>query len=119
MSYFIGLDVGTTGAKAVLMDVEGLVQASETSSYDFQTPKPLWAETDPEAWWTGSCNAIKGVINSAGISADQIKGIGDKSKEELLKKFGSIQRIRKADFDEISEVVGKKRARIIKDYFQG
>ena len=49
---------------------------------------------------------------------DQIKGIGDKSKEELLKKFGSIQGIRNAASDDISEVIGKKRAQIIKDYFK-
>ena len=46
---------------------------------------------------------------------DQIKGIGDKSKEELL---GSIQGIMNSASDDISEVIGKKRAQIIKDYFK-
>ncbi len=49
---------------------------------------------------------------------DQIKGIGEKSKEDLLKKFGSMQRIKKANIEEVSEIIGKKRAQIIKDYIE-
>ena len=49
---------------------------------------------------------------------DQIKGIGEKSKEDLLKKFGSINEIKKADIGEISKIIGIKRMEILKGYFQ-
>jgi len=49
---------------------------------------------------------------------DKIKGIGEKSKEDLLKKFGSVKNIREAEIDEISEIVGKKRAEIVREYFK-
>ncbi|MRR52527.1 MAG: hypothetical protein EG825_16755, partial [Rhodocyclaceae bacterium] len=46
MSYLIGMDVGTTGAKALLIDDTGAVRASATSEYPMYTPRPQWAEQD-------------------------------------------------------------------------
>jgi xylulokinase len=47
----IGLDVGTTGVKAVAIDHDGGVLASSSESYALSTPQPGWAEQDPEDWW--------------------------------------------------------------------
>jgi xylulokinase len=50
----IGLDVGTTGAKGIALSDDGRVLASATESYPLSTPRPGWAEQDPELWWTAA-----------------------------------------------------------------
>jgi xylulokinase len=47
----VGLDVGTTGVKAVAISPDGRVLASAAESYALSTPRPGWAEQDPEDWW--------------------------------------------------------------------
>jgi xylulokinase len=47
----VGLDVGTTGAKAVAISADGRVVASTSEEYALSTPQPGWAEQDPEDWW--------------------------------------------------------------------
>jgi xylulokinase len=53
MARLLGIDVGTSGAKALLIDEAGRVLCSSTSSYPLSIPQPLWAEQDPEMWWQG------------------------------------------------------------------
>ena len=52
--FFLGIDVSTTGAKALLIDERGKVAATATTALTLQTPKPLWSEQDPREWWTGT-----------------------------------------------------------------
>ena len=47
----IGLDIGTTGAKAIALDADGAVVTTTTEEYPLSTPQPGWAEQDPELWW--------------------------------------------------------------------
>ena len=49
---------------------------------------------------------------------DEIKGIGQQTKELLLKHFKSVKRIKNANFEEIKEVVGNKKAEIITNFFK-
>ena len=74
---FLGLDVGTSGVKAVLVASTGDVRASSTSPLTMQTPQPGWAEQDPEAWWQATLTAINAVSDAqpaAEISAIGISG---------------------------------------------
>jgi xylulokinase len=50
----IGLDVGTSGVKGVAIEEDGAVAAVAEESYPLSTPRPGWAEQDPEAWWLAS-----------------------------------------------------------------
>jgi xylulokinase len=60
MSYFMGIDIGTTGARAIVVDGEtGEVVAGATSEYPLHTPQPLWAEQDPADWWQGTVIAVR------------------------------------------------------------
>lgn len=61
----IGLDVGTSGVKALLVDVDGRVKASTTEDYPLLTPKPGWTEQEPEAWWQASCRALRAIALKA------------------------------------------------------
>lgn len=74
--YFIGLDVGTTGAKAVLINLAGDVISTITNSYPMQNPRPLWSEQNPEDWWSASKKSLNEIIHQNNINPEDIKGIG-------------------------------------------
>ena len=76
MSYFLGIDVSTTGAKALIIDEQGNFIASHTTEYPLSTPKPLWSEQNPLDWWNGACASIKAALSKANLSGDQIAAIG-------------------------------------------
>src|SRR3954454_24125016 len=50
----IGLDIGTSGVKGIALDEAGNVLASAEASYPLSTPRPGWAEQDPELWWAAA-----------------------------------------------------------------
>jgi xylulokinase len=74
--YLLGLDIGTTGVKAVLIDPQGRVLASGADIYPLHTPQPLWAEQNPHDWWRATCNAIQQILRESGIPPSQIRGVG-------------------------------------------
>lgn len=61
----IGLDLGTTGARAVLADVSGATLAVHEAPYELHTPRPGWAEQSPEAWERAACAALSAVAAQA------------------------------------------------------
>lgn len=76
MPYLLGLDVGTSGAKAVLIAEDGRVVATATEEYPLHTPQPLWSEQDPADWWRGSRTALRRVVQESGLPAAEIVGLG-------------------------------------------
>ncbi len=73
---FLGLDIGTSGVKAVLCRADGEFVAAETADHPFSTPRPSWAEADPEDWWNATVRAVRLVLEKAGASGAQVRGIG-------------------------------------------
>jgi xylulokinase len=74
----VGLDVGTTGVKAIAVSPTGEVLARTEEEYGLATPRPGWAEQDPEDWWRGSEAALArlGVAKPAGIGlSGQMHGL--------------------------------------------
>ena len=76
MQYLIGVDIGTSGTKTILIDVAGKVLAHALEEYPLFTPKPLWSEQNPQDWWTATCATIKSVIEKSGIDVREIMGVG-------------------------------------------
>jgi len=75
--YWLGIDVGTGGTRALLVDRNGAVKAGFTAPHDEMTMlQPLWAEQRPENWWDASQAAIRGVLAQAAISGNDIQAIG-------------------------------------------
>ena len=73
--YWLGIDVGTGGSRAVLIDAQGVVVNSATASHqDMRMDHPLWAEQDPDDWWAASQSAIQSVL--ANVSLADVRGIG-------------------------------------------
>jgi xylulokinase len=73
----MGIDVGTGGSRAVLIDTAGKIVSSATVEHKpFISPQTGWAEQDPHDWWRASAAAIRAAITKAAIPAEQIKAIG-------------------------------------------
>ncbi len=76
MSYVIGIDTSTTATKAVLVDRDGVVAGIASSTYGYETPRPLWTEQDPGLWWKATIAAVRQVIAEQGISASEVEAVG-------------------------------------------
>ncbi len=75
--YWMGIDVGTGGTRALLVDRDGAVKAGFTAPHDEMTMhKPLWAEQRPENWWDAAQAAVRGVLREAGVTGDAVDGVG-------------------------------------------
>lgn len=71
---YIGIDLGTSGVKAILLGEQGDVLASHTEKLSVSRPQPLWSEQDPEQWWQATDRAIQAL--AAAHSLQQVKAIG-------------------------------------------
>jgi xylulokinase len=76
VSHLIGLDVGTTGVKAILMDHQGAVLGSATETYPTSMPQPLWAEQEPEDWWLASVEAIRCILQKSCVAGTDVAAVG-------------------------------------------
>ncbi|MCS6777375.1 MAG: xylulokinase [Chloroherpetonaceae bacterium] len=76
MRYLIGIDIGTSGTKTVVVDETGRVKARAVAEYPLYTPKPQWSEQEPEDWWQATCRTVREVLEKAGIDAGDVAGIG-------------------------------------------
>ncbi len=76
MRYLIGIDIGTSATKTILMDEQGKVLAQASMAYPMEQPQNGWAEQNPEDWVRASVETIKKVIADAGIDGNAVKGIG-------------------------------------------
>ena len=75
--YWMGIDVGTGGTRALLVDAAGVVKAAFTAPHEeMRMAQPLWAEQRPEDWWHAAQIAIRGVLHEAGVRGADVKGIG-------------------------------------------
>ena len=73
---FLGIDIGTTGTKAVVIDMKGTLIADATVEHPVSYPKPGWAEQNPEDWWTSTVAAVKRCTSVGAGVATRIEAIG-------------------------------------------
>ncbi|QRR05044.1 xylulokinase [Burkholderia sp. MS455] len=76
---YIGLDLGTSGVKAVLLDRDGAVRASASRPLSVSRPRPRWSEQAPLDWWDGACGALAALVadaRAAGIDPHDIGALG-------------------------------------------
>ncbi|GAH93332.1 unnamed protein product [marine sediment metagenome] len=74
--YVIGGDVGSSGYKAVLLDMEtGEVKATASVVYEVNWVKPSWAQQDPILWKRAFIKATKRLLKNAGIASKEVEGI--------------------------------------------
>jgi xylulokinase len=76
MRHLLGIDVGTGGTRALVIDEQGRIVASATSEHEpFASPQTGWAEQDPRDWWRATGEAVRAAITKAG-GADRIAAVG-------------------------------------------
>jgi xylulokinase len=73
--YLVGVDVGTTGAKAVVARAGGRIVAEHAASYEVLTPRPLWAEQWPQVWLDGLGEAVRGALAAAAVAPDAVAAL--------------------------------------------
>ncbi len=76
MSIVLGVDVGTSGTKAVAVDASGAVVASALIEYPLYSPKPNWAEQDPADWKRAAIQALAKLASDLGSRVKDVKGLG-------------------------------------------
>ncbi|MAT98133.1 MAG: xylulokinase [Anaerolineaceae bacterium] len=120
MNYFIGIDSSTTATKALLLAETGEVIGVASSTYDYETPRPLWSEQRPELWWTATAASIQQVLADSGVAATAVAAIGLTGQMHglvLLDQNGQVLRPALlwndqrtgAECDEMRTLIGKQR----------
>lgn len=74
--HLIGIDIGTTGAKALLMSSRGTVVATHTEEYALHLPKPGWAEQNPHDWVDATVRCVRALLARTRVAPQSIAGIG-------------------------------------------
>ena len=76
MNYLIGIDVGTSSTKAILIDENGKVMLTESEKYPMYQPHNGWAEQKPEDWKKAAFTVIKRLVKNSKLKSSDIKAIG-------------------------------------------
>ncbi len=76
MSYFLGIDIGTSGTKTLLIDADGKVIAEANADYPLHQPKPGWTEQDPEDWWIATVKTVRKVVRQSRLKPADVSAIG-------------------------------------------
>jgi len=120
MRLLLGIDLSTTGAKALLIDVAGRVVSSATTPLSLSTPRDLWSEQQPHEWWTATTSSIAQALTDAGASGRDIVAIGLTGQMHGLVVLDQQQHVLRpailwndqrcgAECDEIRARVGQER----------
>jgi xylulokinase len=121
VTLLLGIDVSTTGVKALLVDERGRVTASRTTPLEVSRPRALWSEQDPAAWWTATVASVRGLLATARPS--EIGAVGLSGQMHGLVLLGEDHRVLRpailwndqrtaAECAEIRERAGGRRALI-------
>jgi xylulokinase len=120
MPYLIGIDIGTSGTKTILIEETGKVLARATQEYPLYTPKPQWSEQDPMDWWQATCFTARDVLQRSGVDPREVKGIGlsgqmhgsvflEENSQVLRRALLWNDQRTQAECDWITEKVGKEK----------
>lgn len=90
---YLGVDLGTSSVKTVLMDEEGVITVSVSRPLNVSMPKPLWSEQDAGEWWKATCDCLDEL--SEQIELSNVKSIGLSGQMHgatLLDESGNVLR---------------------------
>jgi xylulokinase len=118
----LGIDIGTSSTKTVLIDVSGRLLAKAQSEYEIDSPNAGWAEQHPETWWAAVRRTVSAVIAESGIPPSEIAGIGlsgqmhgtvllDENRALLRPAVIWADRRSQKQCQAMSELLGKERLR--------
>ena len=117
-SKVIGIDIGTGGTRAVLIDEKGEVLASATHEHvPFASPQNGWAEQDPHDWWHACRQALRKLLRDNSVSGDQIACVGltgqmhgavllDEDRAGAASRADLVRSAYRAECRELNETIG-------------
>ena len=123
MKVCVGIDVGTSGTKALAIDEKGKILAQAAAGYPCQHPKPLWSEQDPEDWWKACVTVVQKVVKNAKLKPADVVAIGlsgqmhgsvflDKNDKVVRPALLWNDQRTVAECDEIESLAGGRKALI-------
>lgn len=118
--FLLGIDLGTTGVKSAIYNLDGIVIGSSYKEYPLESPRPGWAEQDQNLWWKSTITTIKESLRQANITPDSIAAIGvcgqshglsaiSREGEPLYPCITWVDRRSEPQVQWISKKVGEKR----------
>ncbi|MEA3334339.1 MAG: FGGY family carbohydrate kinase [Chloroflexota bacterium] len=118
--YLLGLDYGTGGAKACIIDPEGNVLGFAFEEYPFYHDHPGWSEHDPDRYWTVACQMIQECISQARIQPAEIKGLAvssalpsmvmvDEQHQPIHRAYNLMDRRATREVEWLKENIGEQR----------
>ncbi|MCX6378400.1 MAG: FGGY family carbohydrate kinase, partial [Armatimonadetes bacterium] len=120
MSYLVGIDIGTSGTKTILIDETGRVLARAMAEYPLYSPKPLWSEQEPSDWRDATFATVRKVLTDSGVDPREVKGVGlsgqmhgsvflDENGQVLRRALLWNDQRTQAECDWITETVGRDK----------
>jgi xylulokinase len=120
MGVYLGIDIGTSGTKTLLINDRGQILAEANASYPLHHPKPLWSEQDPEDWWTATVQTVRQAVAEAAVAPSDVLAIGlsgqmhgsvflDKNQRVIRKALLWNDQRTAAECAEIEERAGGRR----------
>src|SRR5690348_7601109 len=92
---FIGIDLGTSSVKSILVDANDRVIATATAPLEVSRPQPTWSEQNPEHWWDAAIATLDKLKQTAPKEMAAVTGIGLSGQQHgatLLDKDGKVLR---------------------------
>lgn len=120
MGYLVGIDIGTSSSKSIVMGEDGQILGLCQEEYSFLIPQEGWAEQPPEMWWQAVSHTILGAIQEAGIAPTDISGVGlsgqmhgavllDEKGEPVYNGVVWCDQRSIGEVEEINQILGKER----------
>ncbi len=109
MNYVIGVDIGTQSTKALLVDQHGTIVAQHASSYQPDTPRPLWAEQWPAVWFKAVVECIAACVDQGERSGRRDAVDQGRLREQPVRRLGYSSRQRNAPARTMPDLDGSTR----------
>ncbi len=126
-TYLVGLDYGTGGAKAAVIDETGSDRGFAYEEYPIVQETPLWSEHEATAYWPIACRLIRAALADAGVSAEQVAGVAvssalpsmvmiDKRGEPINRGYTLMDKRAWRQVEELNERLGPERCYSLSAY---
>lgn len=93
MALLMGIDLGTSSLKTIIINESGALKALSHREYTFDSPRQGYAEQDPEVWWKACCETVREAIAACGSPASEIAGVSFSGQMHGLVMLDSEYRV--------------------------
>jgi xylulokinase len=120
VKYLLGMDFGTGGAKACLIDADGRTLGFAFEEYPIYTDHPGWSEHDADAYWSLACQLVRACLNKANVPAGDVKGVAvssalpslvlvDRMHQPVERAWNLLDRRATAEVSWLKNKIGEER----------